>query len=383
MQSTLFNMEEVVSRKDYLKNKENEKKQRQRKNKNENKKPSYYKLAFVVILTGYVIFQFSTYQKKYNLVNNVPQEISSLKNYDIYYTTSTYTYDPEIVLNHTKSNTSVKEVISSVKGITNISGEGGYVYGMKEDTLVRIKNENNSSKTSVSNFGKLETVMDKGVRGYFVYKDEVYVFIQGKDVGTGIYTKAKDSDKYVRIIDIEVSQLLADENNIYIVGIGEDKNIYSYSKDGSNRKQLTQNRSAKYIIEDETAIYFSDDKSDGKLYSINKSSLEEKSITTGGAIKLVNNDVLNGGFCMGIYDGYIYYINANKENKLFKAKIDGREEEKEVIGSSIEKISMIGYSVIYKEKDGKSIYRFEIKNGVSSELTSGRIIDFSASAGIN
>lgn len=380
MESVIFNMDEVVSRKDYLRNKEKEK----RKNdSNRKKKPPYFLIAFIVILTGYVIFQFATYQRKYRLINTVPDEIASLKDYDIYYTTSTYTYNPEIVLNYTKSNDSNKEVVSSAKGITNITGKRGYVYGIKDGKLVRVKNDSDKSNKNNSAFSKLEVVIDSGVKAYAVYEDEIYAFLKGKGIDSGIYTKNKDSDKYVKIIAGEVSQILVDENNIFVVATGTDRNIYSYSKDGKNKKQITKGKVVTYMIQENNAIYFSDEKSGGKLYRVYKFSGMETIITKEGAINIPNSkNYSDGGFCMGIYDGYIYYINTNKGSKLFKAKIDGTFDEKEVIGSSIEKISMIGYSVIYKEKDVKAIYRYEIKNSINSEVTSGRIIDFSVSIGV-
>lgn len=376
MESVIFDMNEVVSRKDYLKSKEKKKKKQSK-----NKMPPYFLILFITVLTCYVVFQFETYKNKYRLINTVPEEISSLKDYDIYYTTKTYTYNPEIVLNYTKSNDTSKEEVPSAIGITKITGKNGYLYGIKDGKLVRVKNIKGNRSDVSSNFSVLEIIIEKGVQSYTVYKEEVYAFSKGKGIDTGIYAKSKESNKYIKIIGGDISQILVDENNIFVVESGTNKNIYSYSKDGKNKREITRDRAVTYMIEDKNVIYFADGNKDGNIYSINKYSGEEKNITKLGAIKIANDkDHSDGNFCMGIADGHIYYINGNKDNNLFEANIDGTFGDKKVIASSIEKISIVGHSVIYKEKNVPSIYRYEVKNEISSEVTNGRIIDFSASA---
>lgn len=371
VQSTIYNKDEVVTRKEYLKN----------KNKKNNKnKPPFVLMLFIFVLLFYIIFQYNTYQKKYRIVNNIPTEISSLKNYDVYYTTKTYTYNTETVLNYIKSNHASKEVTSAILGLTNINGNNGYVYGLKEGSLVRAKN---TFTDGTNSFEELEVIIPKGVIFYSVYKDEVYAFLKGENIETGIYRKDKTNNKYVKIISEDISQILVDDKNIYIANNGTDKNIYSYSKQNLVKKQLTKNKEVIYMIENENTIYYTDKKTNGKIYSTIKNSGDERSITKEGAINIVNDKKCsNGNFCMGIYDNYIYYINTNKNNRLYKAKINGESDEKQVINAEIEKISMLGYSIIYKEKFKNSIYRYEVTSKINSEITSGRIVDFSVSAGI-
>ena len=83
---------EVVSRKEYLKKKKREKTKRALRKISSR---TWILLAFILIISVYVIHQFYIYNTKHRLVQTLPDEISSMKEYNIYYVSETYAYDAE------------------------------------------------------------------------------------------------------------------------------------------------------------------------------------------------------------------------------------------------------------------------------------------------
>ena len=77
-----FKQGETLTRKEYIKKKKKEK----RKNALSNiSKRTWVMLAFIILCSAYVVYQFYIYNTKHRLVQTLPEEISSMKDYRIYY----------------------------------------------------------------------------------------------------------------------------------------------------------------------------------------------------------------------------------------------------------------------------------------------------------
>ncbi len=362
MHSMGLNQDEILSRKEYLKKKKKEK----RKNAlSKVSKRTWFMLIFILIISVYVIFQFYIYNTKHRLVQTLPDEISSMKDYKIYYVSETYTYDSPNQLKSMSTTSNEKTTIDEGVGITRISIKDNNLYGIKDGNLVKINTKEKDSKAVV--------LVEKNVKGYTLYRDDIYVYLNGEGVETGVYY-LDEKNELSKIISGEILQLLVDNNNIYIVN--KDKNIVRYNKDGKGETVLVKDASSGGIVQDDKNIYFVNIKDGNKLYKIAKSNRQVTAISKTGAVSNAYIG-MDGYSYMGVYDNIVYYINTKDGNKLYKSSASLKEDQK-VLEDNVQILDMINGTIFYKVKDDIGVYRYDIANGISSQVTSARVIEFKA-----
>ena len=353
---------EVVSRKEYLKKKKREKTKRALRKISSR---TWILLAFILIISVYVIHQFYIYNTKHRLVQTLPDEISSMKEYNIYYVSETYAYDAENQLKSMSTSSSDKLTIDEGLGITNIKVNNNNVFGIKNGSLIKIDNSLKEDKVT--------TLIEKNVKGFTIYKNEIYAYLNGEGNEAGIYTISKKG-KLNKIISGAVYQLLADKNHIYVVE--SNKNIVRYKKDGKEQEVLVNNSSAASIIQDEKAIFFVNIKDSNTLYRVDK---ETKKIEKVSKTATLFNGIasMDGNSFMGVYDNVAYYINTKDSNKLYKSSVESKEDVA-VLEDSIQILDVIDSTIFYKVKNDIGVYRYDILNGISSQVTSARVLEFDA-----
>lgn len=360
-----YNQDEFMTRKEYLRNKKKEnmlfKIQRVRKS-------TWFTLLLMILIASYVIQQYYIYNTKHRLVENLPEEISSMQNYNIYYISESYAYEGETQLKTMSTTSDAKDTIKIGQGITQLKIKGMEIYGIKENKLIKISP---NGKTE-----ELKILVDKNVHSYEIYKDEIYVFLKGNDVETGLYKYNKE-EKHKKIADGEVYQLLIDDNNIYVV-TEKSKNIVKYDKNSLEKKPLTTDKEIGYIIQDNNSIYYSDKKRENKIYRIDKNNSKEKQITKGSLKKPNIQNKINGISVMGVFEDKVYYINENDKNKLYKAKTDGSKEEL-ILHDKVQILEVIGNTIFYKVESDIGVYRYDMETGISSQITSARVVEFKVS----
>jgi len=353
---------EVVSRKEYLKKKKREK---TRKNLKKVSPKTWFMLAFILVLFVYVAHQFYIYNTKHRLVQTLPEEISSMKEYNIYYMSESYAYQGQNQLKSMSTTSSEKTTIEEGIGMSNIVVSNNIVYGIKEGALIKI---NTSDKKT-----KVHTLIDKNVKGYTVYDNEIYVYLNGEGIETGIYTLGK-KNKLNKLISGEVLQLLVDKDNIFLVD--SSKNIVKYNKKGEEGKTIVANSASASIIQDEKNIYFVNVNDSNKLYRVDKKGEKIQQISKTATLKNSTSKI-NGNEFFGVYDDVVYYINTNDSNKLYKSSIN-QEADEVVLEDTIEILDIINSTIFYKVKNDIGVYRYDIINGISSQVTSARVVEFAA-----
>ena len=362
MQDMSYLRGEVVSRKDYLKNKKRE------KNKRALKKVStrtWVMVAFILIISVYVIYQFYIYNTKHRLVQTLPDEILSMKEYNIYYISESYAYQGKNQLKSMSTTSSDKKTIEEGLGMNNIVVKENIVYGIKDGALVKIDINNKESKA--------KTLIDKNVKGFAIYKDKVYAYLNGEGNEPGIYTFNK-KNKLEKIISGTKLQLVVDKKNIYTVD--SNKNIVRYDKAGKHPETIISGSSCSSIIQDEENIYFVNVSDSNKLYRINKETKKMEQVSKSGT--LINSTVkMNGNAFVGVYDNVAYYINTSDKNKLYKSSVN-MEKDEVVLEDTIEILDVINSTIFYKVKNDIGVYRYDIVNQISSQVTSARVVEFAA-----
>lgn len=362
MQEMSYLQGEVVSRKEYLKKKKREKTKKALKRVSSR---TWFLLAFILIISVYVVYQFYIYNTKHRLVQTLPEEISSMKDYNIYYVSQTYAYDAENQLKTMSTTSSDKLTIDEGLGITNITVKNNNVYGIRNGSLLKI----NTNLKEI----KSETLIEKNVKGYSIYNDEVYAYISGDGIDAGVYLLDK-KNKVKMIVSGGVQQLLVDKPNIYIVD--KNKNIVRYKKDGTGAETLISNSASASMVQDAKGIYFVNIKDSNKLYRIDKSSKKVEKVSKTATLSSAFVG-MNGNSFVGVYDNVAYYINTKDSNKLYKSSVNDKED-KVVLEDSIEILDVIDSTIFYKVRNDIGVYRYDILNGISSQVTSARVVEFDA-----
>ena len=86
---------------------------------------------------------------------------------------------------------------------------------------------------------------------------------------------------------------------------------------------------------------------------------------------------MDGNSFMGVYDNVAYYINTKDSNKLYKSSVESKEDVA-VLEDSIQILDVIDSTIFYKVKNDIGVYRYDILNGISSQVTSARVLEFDA-----
>ena len=85
-----------------------------------------------------MIYQFYIYNTKHRLVQTLPDEISSMKEYNIYYMSQSYAYEGENQLKSMSTTSSDKTTIEEGIGLSNIVAHDNVIYGIKNGSLIKI-----------------------------------------------------------------------------------------------------------------------------------------------------------------------------------------------------------------------------------------------------
>ena len=361
MQDMSYLQGEVVSRKEYLKRKKREK---SKKVLRKISSRTWVMFAFILVISVYVFYQFYIYNTKHRLVQTLPDEISSMKEYNIYYMSQSYAYEGQNQLKSMSTTSSEKTTIDEGLGMYNILVKDKFIYGIKDGALLKIDTAEKKNKVI--------TLVEKNVKGYAVFEDKEYIYINGEGDEPGVYTIGK-KNKLNKIISGDITQLILDKNNIYVVDTG--KNIVKYSKDGKKSEKLV-NGLAAAIVHDENYIYFVNKNDSNKLYRVSKSDKKIEQVSKSAT--LINyTSKMNGNAFVGIYDNVAYYINTSDSNKLYKSSVS-MEQDEMVLGDTIEILDVINSTIFYKVKNDIGVYRYDIVNGISSQVTSARVVEFAA-----
>lgn len=352
---------EVVSRKDYLKKKKKEKTKKALKKITTR---TWIMLAFILVISAYVTYQFYIYNTKHRLIQTLPDEILSMKEYNIYYMSESYSYEGQNQLKGMSTTSSDKTTIEEGSGLSNIVAKDNMIYGIKNGSLIKIKTNGKENE--------VETLVENNVKGYAIYSDNVYVYINGEGNEPGVYTLDK-KNKLAKLIAGDILQMIVDKNNIYVVN--NSKNLVKYKKDGTNPETIITG-SCSAIIQDENNIYFVNTSDKNKLYRVNKENKKTEQVSKTGT--LINSTAkINGSAFVGVYDDVAYYINTSDKNKLYKSSVQDEKDEV-VLEDTIEILDVINSTIFYKVKNDIGVYRYDILNGISSQVTSARVVEFAA-----
>ena len=207
MQRLQLDPEEKITRKEYLR--------RKRKQANGLKKRSkitYIVIGLMVVLTIYIFAQYYVYSKENNFKYVAGDDVEKQQVYNVYYVTEGYTYTPVYSLNSINSNGFNDKTLYYNSGLTNVQIDNDYVYGIKDEGIYRLKKGTK----------ELETLIEKDILKYTIDGDRIY-YITSKEAKLGYVDLNTIENKVFDISD--VSEVIADENNLYVVQDQKTKKI--------------------------------------------------------------------------------------------------------------------------------------------------------------
>lgn len=359
MQRLQLNLDEKLTRKEYLKRKKKEAKKLKKVSK-----ISYLIIGFLLILTIYVGTQFYVYSRSNNFKYVAGDDVTSQKVYNVYYVTEGYTYDPVYSLNTIHSDGFNDKNIYTNSGLINIQIDNEYVYGMKLDGIYRLNKSTN----------EMETLVEKDVSKYLIDKNRIYYICNTEENLHYIDLETKETKK----LEIaNVSEIIVDANNIYVVQNEKTKKILlKFDKEGQNKQELVKDENVSYIIQDENNIYFVNKKDENKIYTIGKdgsnlAKLDDiSSVSDKGDIKEID-----GKKYMFVADNNLYYINIADSNTLWKINLETKEKS-QVIAVSVEILQNVDNTVFYKVKNEMGVYLYNYGTNFMSQVTKRKLKEF-------
>lgn len=358
MQRLQLDADEEITRKEYLKRKK--KKERSLKKRS---KITYFMAFLVTFLVVYIIIQYCVYKKTNNFKYTSDSDVEAQKVYNVFYVTEGYTYDPVYSLSSIHSDGFDEKSIYSNSGLSDISVEENYIYGLKQKGIYRLDRNTN----------EFETIVEKDVLKYVLSKNMIYyITLDNKLKSIDIVTKEiKDFD-----IDIAI-ELLVDDKTVFVVKDEKiKKSIIAFDRNGDNKREVTKDSNVSYAVLDDTKIYYVNKQDENKIYMVNKDGKYEeklddiKSVSDKGDIKEVN-----GSKYMFLADGYLYYINVEDGNTLWRIKLDTKEKEK-VISASVEILQNIDTTIFYKIKNEMGVYLYNYDSNFMSLVTKRKVKEF-------
>ena len=359
MQRLQLNLDEKLTRKEYLK-----RKKKQAKKLKKVSKISYLVIGFLLILTIYVGAQFYVYSKSNNYKYVAGEDVANQKVYNVYYVTEGYTYDPVYSLNTIHSDGFNDKNVYTNSGLVNIQIDSEYIYGMKQDGIYRLNKKDN----------EMETLVEKDVSKYLIDASRIY-YISNSEEKLYYFDLATKESKNLEIGN--VSEVIVDENNIYVVQNEKTKKkLIKFDKEGQNKQDLVTDQNVSYIIQDDTKIYFVNKKDENKIYSIGKdganlSKLDDiTSVSDKGNIKEID-----GKKYMFINNNHLYYINVADSNTLWKINLDTKEKS-QVIAVSVEILQNVDNTVFYKVKNEMGVYLYNYDTSFMSQVTKRKLKEF-------
>lgn len=358
MQRLQLDADEKITRKEYLKRKK--KKARSLKKRS---KITYFMFFLITFLIVYIIIQYCVYKKTNNFKYTSDSDVEAQKVYNIFYVTEGYTYDPVYSLSSIHSDGFDEKSVYSNSGLSDISVEENYIYGLKQKGIYRLDRNTN----------EFESIVEKDVLKYVLSKNMIYyITLDNKLKSVDIETKEiKDFD-----VDI-ATELLVDDKTVFVVKDEKiKKSIIAFDRNGDNKREVTKDSNVSYAVSDDTKIYYVNKQDDNKIYMVNKDGTCEeklddiKSVSDKGDIKEVN-----GAKYMFLADGYLYYINVEDGNTLWKINLTTKEKEK-VISAAVEILQNIDTTIFYKIKNEMGVYLYNYDSNFMSLVTKRKVKEF-------
>lgn len=359
MQRLQLDPEEKITRKEYLR--------RKRKQANGLKKRSkitYIVIGLMVVLTIYIFTQYYVYSKENNFKYVAGDDVEKQQVYNVYYVTEGYTYTPVYSLNSINSNGFNDKTLYYNSGLTNVQIDNDYVYGIKDEGIYRLKKGTK----------ELETLIEKDILKYTIDGDRIY-YITSKEAKLGYVDLNTIENKVFDISD--VSEVIADENNLYVVQDQKTKKILlKFNKDGGDKKELVNSENVSYIVDSENKIFFVNKKDNNKIYSIDKNGENLQKVDDISSVSDKGNiKEIDGKKYMFENNNFLYYINVDDGNTLWKINLDTKEKEK-VIAVSVELLQNVSNTVFYKVKGEMGVYLYNYDTKFMSQVTKRKIKEF-------
>lgn len=359
MQRLQLDPEEKITRKEYLR--------RKRKQANGLKKRSkitYIVIGLMVVLTIYIFAQYYVYSKENNFKYVAGDDVEKQQVYNVYYVTEGYTYTPVYSLNSINSNGFNDKTLYYNSGLTNVQIDNDYVYGIKDEGIYRLKKGTK----------ELETLIEKDILKYTIDGDRIY-YITSKEAKLGYVDLNTIENKVFDISD--VSEVIADENNLYVVQDQKTKKILlKFNKDGGDKKELVNSENVSYIVDSENKIFFVNKKDNNKIYSIDKNGENLQKVDDISSVSDKGNiKEIDGKKYMFENNNFLYYINVDDGNTLWKINLDTKEKEK-VIAVSVELLQNVSNTVFYKVKGEMGVYLYNYDTKFMSHVTKRKIKEF-------
>lgn len=358
MQRLQLNADEEITRKEYLKRKK--KKARSLKKRS---KITYFMFIFVTFLVVYILSQYYIYKKANNFKYTSDSDVEAQKVYNVFYVTEGYTYDPVYSLSSIHSDGFDEKSVYSNSGLSDISVEKDYIYGLKQKGVYRLNRESN----------EFETIVEKDVLKYVLSNDMIYyITLDNKLKSINLSTKeVKDFD-----IDI-ATELLVDDSSVFVVRDEKiKKSIIAFDRNADNKREITKDSNVSYMIQDDKKIYYVNKQDNNKIYMVNKDGTSEEklddiiSVSDKGDIKEVD-----GSKYMFLNDNYLYYINTEDGNTLWKIKLDTKEKER-VISAAVEILQSVDTTIFYKIKNEMGVYLYNYDSNFMSLVTKRKVKEF-------
>ena len=350
---------EVVSRKDYLKNK---------------RKSKFKKFKIIPIFLGLLIIGLSFYVfkelKRYNEETQIAKEIieqNALVNTEkVYYVGKSYTKETDTQLICYSALDKSRKELKKGQNLKNIQIDGEYIYGTLEGVLHRL-NVTEDKKEKISNIK---------VSGYYVAKNGIYIYTEDTKM-KGLYFIEKESKKETKLLNETIYQIAADDNNIYVLlQNGSIKSIAVFDLTGKNKNIITENKNVSNMYVSSKKIYFSNMSDGGKIYSGSKSGrdilkVSDKVITS---YKVKEKSFANNEIMLEL-DNKLYFIEKSSQNIIV---VDLKNNKEKVLLD--QKVINIKYmsdkEICYTKAGDIGIYIYELETKLTEKLTSARTSEF-------
>lgn len=347
---------EIMSRKEYLKNK---------------KRQKYSKFRIIPVLLLFVVIGLSIYVYKqlqvYNTVtkfaSNIIEENALKDNKRIYYIGESYTKEKDTQLIYFDSLYDSRTIIESGTNIEKIQINDNNIFGLIDGKLYKI------DKTT----HKKTLVLDKKIKGYLISNDNIYLYINTTK-SKGIF-KIIDGKEQL-IIQGEVYQMVADDKNLYVVTEADTlKSIVRYDLEGKNKKILTNKQIVSNIFLGNNSIYYSNRSDNNKIYYISKNGKKSGKLTDNQIISYARDEAhFNNNNIMIEKDNFLYFI-ANNNNNVFRINLESLKQEL-IIEKQINTIQSVGDKIYYTKIGDIGIYCFDETNNYSEKITSARTNEY-------
>lgn len=358
LQRLQFDLEEQISRKEYLK--------RKRKNSKLLKKRSkitYILMATFMALAVYIIVQVIIYNKYNNFKYTLGEGVNDQAVYNIYFVTEGYTYDPVYSISSISSLGENEKAILPSSNIDYVTVEKDFLYGIRKGILCKINKSNY----------EIEDIINDEVNKYVKYNNMIF-YTSTQENMLKSYNLDNNSTNTFDIKNVE--QILANSDNVFaITHTTDEKAIYRFNYDGQGKEKISGDAKVSYAIEDFGKIYFVNKSDSNKIYRVDASG---SNLTSIGDIKSISNSNIkevNGNKCMFVKNNKLYYINPDDEDSLWSYDLSSGEKER-IISASIEILQNVDNTVFYKIDNEMGVYLYNYDTKFMSLVTKRRVKEF-------